>query len=211
MSRRFVRFILLCEGSSDQALESHLRKLLSNCGVEEAVGTAIPFGIVRAPSSPGNWRKIQKVLSADPALDLAFIHRDADAVGLAARAEEVDGTMSNVEVNLKWIPVIPVRATEAWLLLDESAIRRVAGNPRGRQPLQLPGPAQVEHVSDPKEMLRTALADASGKQGRRLARVRNSFGQHRHILLEQLPAGGALERVPAWRRLRQRVSAFVGN
>ena len=213
MRRRFVRFILLCEGPSDQALESHLRKLLSYCGAGETVGTAIPFGSVRAPQSPGNVisLKIKTVLSVDSALDLVFIHRDADAVGLAARTREVEKTMFDVQVNLKWIPVIPVRATEAWLLLDEAAIRRVAGNPGGRQPLQLPKLAQVEHVADPKEMLKTALADASGKQGRRLARVRNSFGQHRRILLEQLPVGGALQRVPAWHRLRQRVSAFVGT
>lgn len=102
-----------------------------------------------------------------------------------------------------------MRSTEAWLLLNEAAIRRVAGNPRGSQPLQLPKPSQVENVSDPKEALRRALADASGKQGRRLRTVRKSFGQHRRILLEQLPVGGALEQVPAWRRLERRVSAFV--
>ena len=108
-----------------------------------------------------------------------------------------------------WLPVIPVRTTEAWLLLDEAAIRRVAGNPRGRQPLRLPRPSQVENVSDPKETLRNALADASGKQGRRLQTTRKSFNQHRRILLEQLPVGGALKQVPAWCCLERRVSAFV--
>ena len=31
--------------------------------------------------------------------------------------------------------IVPVRMTEAWLLLDESAIRRVAGRPHGDEPL----------------------------------------------------------------------------
>ena len=209
---RFVRFILLCEGPSDQALESHLRKLLTYCGAEEAVGTSIPFGRVRAAESGrGNLiaRKIRTVLSADSALDLVFLHRDANSVGTANRTAELRRIMGAVDPGLEWIPVIPVRATEAWLLLDETALRRVAGNPRGEQSLPLPKPSQVEHVSDPKELLKTTLAKASGKQGRRLSRIKQSFGQHRRILLEQLPVGGDLEEVPAWCQLKQHVSAFV--
>lgn len=212
MTRREVRFVLLCEGSSDQALAAHLRKLLSHCGAGEAVGTSIPFGRVRPREGrPGNLlaRRIDTVLSADSALDLIFIHRDANAAGHMARTREVEEIMSGLQRRSDWLPVIPVRTTEAWLLLDEAAIRRVAGNPRGSQPLQLPRPAQVENVYDPKETLRKALADASGKQGRRLNAVRKSFNQHRRILLEQLPVGGALQQVPAWCRLEQRVSAFV--
>jgi hypothetical protein len=34
--------------------------------------------------------------------------------------------------------VVPVRMMEAWLLIDEMAIRRVAGNPNGRIPIELP-------------------------------------------------------------------------
>ena len=215
MTRRHVRFVLLCEGTSDQALESHLRRLLSHCGAGEVVGTSIPLARVRVPRErAGNVlaRKIATVLSADSAFDLIFIHRDANTVGYAARAGAIEEIMRGVQWDSRdsdWLPVIPVRSTEAWLLLSEAAIRRVAGNPRGSQPLQLPKPSQVENVSDPKEALRKALADASGKQGRRLNTVRKSFSQHRRILLEQLPVGGALEQVPAWRRLELRVSAFV--
>ena len=212
MTGREVRFALLCEGSSDQALAAHLRKLLSHCGAREVVGTAIPFGRVRPPKNrPGNLlaRRIDTVLITDSALDLVFIHRDANAVGHAARVSEIEEIMRGVRQGSDWLPVIPVRTTEAWLLLDEAAIRRVAGNPRGNQALRLPKPSQVENVADPKETLRKALAEASGKQGRRLNTVRKSFNQHRRILLEQLPVGGALEQVPAWRFLERQVSAFV--
>ena len=215
MTRRHVRFVLLCEGTSDQAIESHLRRLLSHCGAGEVVGTSIPLARVRVPGErAGNVlaRKIATVLSADSAFDLVFVHRDANTVGYAARAGEIEEIMRDAQresPDSGWLPVIPVRSTEAWLLLNEAAIRRVAGNPRGSQPLQLPKPSQVENVSDPKEALRKAVADASGKTGRRLRTVRKSFSQHRRILLEQLPVGGALEQVPAWRRLERRVSAFV--
>lgn len=59
-------------------------------------------------------------------------------------------------------PVIPIRMTEAWLLLDEAEIRRVAGAPNGKIPLNLPNPAKVESVSDPKALLKETLARASG-------------------------------------------------
>ena len=91
MSHRFVRFILLCEGPSDQA--------------------SIPFGLVRAAKTGrGNViaRKIKTVLSADPALDLVFLHRDANAVGTAVRTKELEKIMSAVHANLEWVPVIPV-------------------------------------------------------------------------------------------------------
>ena len=80
MTRRHVRFVLLCEGTSDQALESHLRRLLSHCGAGEVVGTSIPLARVRVPGErAGNVlaRKIATVLSADSAFDLVFVHRDA--------------------------------------------------------------------------------------------------------------------------------------
>lgn len=90
---------------------------------------------------------------------------------------------------------------EAWLLFDEQAIRRAAGKPNGRHPLNLPNPAQLEAVPNPKETLIAALRSASELRGRRLAR----FNPHRQAYrlaqliddyspLRQLPAFAALER-----------------
>ena len=36
--------------------------------------------------------------------------------------------------------------TEAWLLFDESAIRVVAGNPNGKNPLNIPDLSVVEQI-----------------------------------------------------------------
>lgn len=214
MNSRLVRFILLCEGSSDRALVPHLRQLLSHCGAQVVVGSAISLSAVRDPG-PGQGsvleRKIQRLLSNESEVDLLFVHRDADAAGYEHRSSEIDDAIGNAEIETVHVPVIPVRATEAWILLDEDAIRRVAGNPRGRMPLSLPRPARVERESDPKRTLETALATASGHSGHRLRRFRSRFGQHRRILLEQLPVGGPLEEVPAWRRLRTTVLDFVSG
>lgn len=214
MYDRLVRFLLLCEGSSDRALVAHLQKLLSYCGAAEVVGTAIALTNIRDPGAGGGSvleRKVRGVLSTESEFDLLFIHRDADSIGHRERSEEIAEASGDAALDVVRVSVIPVRTTEAWILLDEEAIRRVAGNPRGRQPLHLPRPSRVEDANNPKGALQTALVAASGHQGHRLKKFRNKFGQHRRILLEQLPVGGALNEVPAWVRLRQAVSEYLSG
>ena len=214
MYDQLVRFLLLCEGSSDRALVSHLQKLLSHCGAAEVVGTAIALTNIRDPGVGGGSvleRKIRSVLFTESEFDLLFVHRDADAAGYRERFEEIAEALEGAASQAGGVYVVPVRTTEAWILLDEDAIRRVAGNPKGRGPLGLPRPSSVEDVHDPKEALRTALVEACGHQGHRLGKFRKKFGQHRRILLEQLPVGGALNEVPAWVQLRLSVSEFLSG
>ena len=212
MTHRIVRFALLCEGTSDRPLVAHLRRLLSKCGATESVGSAIPLSSIpdqRDSRGSALSRKIRIALTNESELDLLFVHRDANSAGYDARVREVGEAFGNVGGSIDWIPIVPDRATEAWLLLDEDAIRRAAGNPRGRQPLHLPRPSQVEGVSDPKTALRDALAAASGHTGSRLRRFKKRFGPQRRVLLEQLPIFGGLAQVRSWLRLREAVTDFV--
>ena len=212
MSRLPIRFLLLCEGSSDRALVPHLERLLVYLGAPTAVGFSVPVPTVRDHvRGRGSVlaRKMKTVLLGEAEYDLLFVHRDADAAGHEERTREIVDAAINAELDVSAIPIVPVRATEAWILLDEDAIRRVAGNPRGRQLLDLPRPARVEGLADPKRALEAALTAASGCSGNRLRKFRNRFGQHRRILLEQLPIGAALDDLPAWTRLRDAVSDFI--
>jgi hypothetical protein len=59
---------------------------------------------------------------------------------------------------------------EAWLLFDEAADRRAAGNPNGRDPLAMPPLKRLDKLPDPKETLYELLRNASGLRGRRLKR-----------------------------------------
>ena len=156
-------------------------------------------------------RKMVAVLSAESEFDLLFVHRDADAAGHEARTIEIGDATNGAGLAVHHVPIVPVRTTEAWVLLDEAAIRRVAGNPRGREPLNLPRPARVEDLHAPKDTLESALTAASGFRGSRLRKFRRRFGRQRQILLAQLPVGGALEQVPAWRRLKDSVSRLVAR
>ena len=212
MYDRLLRFLLLCEGSSDTALVPHLRQLLSYCGAAEVVGAAFSLANVSDPKGVGGSvleRKIRAVLAVDSEFDVLFVHRDADTAGHEERCNEIVAASRNAGVNVASVAVVPVRMTEAWILLDEEAIRRVAGNPRGRQPLNLPKPARVEDDPNPKKTLENALVTAGGHQGHRRRKFRKKFAAHRRILLEQLPVGGALSEVSAWVRLKQEVAEFV--
>ncbi len=89
--------------------------------------------------------------------------------------------MGQVMPDVPHVPVIPIRMTEAWLLLDEAQIRRVAGAPNDKTALDLPRAGKVESLPDPKALLKTTLARASGLKGRRLEQFNNRFPQHRAI------------------------------
>ena len=106
--------------------------------------------------------------------ELLFVHRDAEAEPPASRREEIGRAVIGafeVRRSPAWVPVIPVRMSEAWLLFDETAIRRAAGNPSGRAVLHLPSLARCEDVPDPKDLLSDILREASGLSARRRARL----------------------------------------
>ena len=66
-----VRFLLVCEGSSDGALVHHIRALLIKHGATEADGSPYHSG---TPLS----EKVKQGLELSGSPDLLFIHRDAD-------------------------------------------------------------------------------------------------------------------------------------
>ena len=200
-----VRFLLICEGRSDMALIPHIMELLIACGASEADGSASYLG--RRVED-----KIRLGLQNHYGVNMLLIHRDADTAGTSARFAEIGRGMSAAGYRGRWVGVVPVRMMEAWLLTDEAAIRRVAGRPRGTEPLGLPPPHELEEVTDPKQMLRDALLEAGSPRGvRRRSRFKSDFGSFRKQLVENLPVGGPLEQVAAWVRFRRDLAAAVGR
>ena len=66
-----VRFLLICEGSSDAALVAHIQALLIECGASEADGAA-SFRGRRVRD------KVRLGLQYYGSVNLLFVHRDAD-------------------------------------------------------------------------------------------------------------------------------------
>lgn len=168
-----LRYTLLSDGSSDRALIPLLTWLLREHGVEWAIQSEWA-DLWRLPSKPRGL--IERVVSSVELYpcDLLFVHRDAERDPHSIRVTEIQnaiGDASRISIIPPVVCVVPVRMQEAWLLFDEMAIRRAAGNPNGHQPLRLPELSIVEDISDPKNELYNLLRKASGLKGRRLAHL----------------------------------------
>lgn len=83
------------------------------------------------------------------------MHRDSETSLPDPRFEEVRRALLEASCEIPAIAVVPVRMTEAWLLLDQQAIRRTAGNPNGSTSLPIPT-TRWDELPDPKQVLHDA-------------------------------------------------------
>ncbi len=159
---------LVAEGSSDHALVPFIEFVLdAHCTIPHVTTFAndLPKGALS--------ERIAQALLLHPC-DLLFVHRDADRATVAVREQEIRIAALAAGKDLA-VCVIPVRMTEAWLLVDPLAIRRAASNPAGNSDLELPPITRLESRADPKMTLFAALESASGLGSNRLRR----FDRHR--------------------------------
>ena len=200
--------LFLCEGTSDEPLADIVEYLFA----ERDRRLILSRPNLEAFSKIGHDVESKLIAGSqlmDKPFDLAVVHRDADNAGWRARRDEIEQAMTGSEVECGLIPIIPVRMTEAWLLLDEQEIRDVAGNPNGSFNIDLPGINEVERIADPKARLRDCLLQAANVRGRRRRTVSTRFPQHRRQLLERLDKTGPISRLPSWRMLIEDVEACI--
>lgn len=167
-----LRYTLLTDGGSDRALLPMLTWLLrqhldSECAIQPSWAD-----LRRLPRPPAKLEgKIRSALDLYPC-DLLFVHRDAEGQPRQLRVDEIHEAVSATDEAgaVAVVCVVPVRMTEAWLLIDEKAVRFAAGNPNGRSDLPLPPAGSLDQVADPKKYLYDLLREASGLKGRRRAK-----------------------------------------
>ncbi len=199
---RDLTFVFLCEGSSDAGLRPHLESLLVQFGAAAATGMVDP--------GPGTLAsRLKRLIAEESQFDLIFIHRDSDGPDRTPREDEIRRAIKDSGLPQPHVPVIPVQEMEAWLLLDESSIRQVAGNPNGRSELDLPKLNAVEKTKDPKEVLKKALQAAS-KSSRRKRR-QDDFSRHRRILLQRLNPHGQITKLGSWQRLERDIQSALAE
>lgn len=204
-----VTYTLLSDGSSDRALLPFLTWLLEH----HAPGTAVQsqwadFRHLKSPPT-GVKDRIKTAVDLYPC-DLLFVHRDAESFSLEQRRAELHVILTELQTEgfaLPIVCVVPVRMQEAWLVIDESAIRKASGNPEGRVQLALPRPAQVEAIADPKELLFSLLRTASGHRGRRLSKL--PVRALRYRVAELMDDVGMLRVLPAFCALESELHAVI--
>ena len=203
--RATLQGLLVAEGTSDEPLAEIVEDLFRACGLEVRISSP-DYSLLGARVGKG---LADRFVAGDRLLtDVAVVvaHRDVDNTDRATRLREMSSALERSGLDVPLVPVIPVRMTEAWLLLDEQAIRRVAGNPNGRRDLGLPNTAEVERVADPKSILRDAILDAAAVSGRRRDRLARRFDVNRRLLLESARYGGQLAQLAGWRALQSDVA-----
>ena len=181
------------DGATDRSLRSVLEWVLNQLSPLQQRGYLVQ---VAAPGVDLRERLVRAM--QDYPCDVLFIHRDAEREPPRKRLDEIRRAVSAAGVPA-FVPVVPVRMTEAWLLIDETAIRRASGNPNGEALLPLPKTANLEAVADPKRLLRECLIRASEKTGRRLQQFERDLTDRAQRVAELITDFSPLRQLPAFK------------
>lgn len=194
-----LRGTLVSDGSSDQMLFPILRWLLQKRGFFAVELSRPNLGLL--PKPPKSLiERIQAAIVQSPC-DVVFIHRDAEALGFEVRVREIERDLQGGNFMVPYVRIVPVRMSEAWLLIEESAIRKVAQKPHGRTPLTMPSLSQLESLPDPKRTLLELLMTASECKGRRLDQLKSEARSRVHQLAEFISDFSPLRNLSAFREL----------
>jgi hypothetical protein len=181
------------DGATERALRPILEWLLGQVSFLQRRGFTVQ---VAAPAADLGSRLVRAV--QEYPCDILFVHRDAEREPREKRVEEIRRAVVAAGIPA-CVPVVPVRMTEAWLLIEEGAIRRAAGNPNGEASLPLPKTASLENVPDPKKLLRDCLIEASEKTGRRLHQFERDLPDRVQRVAELISDFSPLRQLPAFR------------
>lgn len=203
-----LRYTFLTDGVSDQALIPILTWTLRQQGVRIAIQSEWA-DLRRLPAAKRTLvDKIALSIDYYPG-DLLFIHRDAEREPRQVRVMEIREAIANLvdSVSVPIVCVVPVCMQEAWLFFDETAIRYAAGNPNGKEPIDLPPVANLESLADPKNILYDLLRQASGLSGRRLKKF--SASREARRIAEFIDDFSPLRRLPAFNAFETEVKTVL--
>ncbi|MEZ4671912.1 MAG: hypothetical protein R3E39_28745 [Anaerolineae bacterium] len=102
-----------------------------------------------------------------------------------------------------------IRMQEAWMLINEQAIKNAANNPRNSISLKLPKTNELERIPDPKNELYNRLRQASGLHGRRLAKFNPS--EHVRRVSEFISDFSILTKLPAFRAMQEELVQVIAD
>lgn len=196
---KLIRVTLVGDGSSDKLLMPILETLLDlHC--PDAYKLQFAEGIGHGPLN----ERLQKAQKLFPC-DLLFIHRDSENRPSSERETEIAEALKQLRPRPASIPVIPVRMSESWLLIDESAIRGAAGNPTGTMDLKLPSVKAIENIPDPKARLLNCIELATNLSARRRRQFNVSAARHR--VSELLQDYENLRKIPSFDQTEKKIKA----
>lgn len=199
--RSVLRYALLADGSSDKTLLRIIDWLLDQ---EKDIAYKGEFVTTCLSAKAGLEARAERAVK-DYACDLLFVHRDSEAMSLSERQNEIRTDLARFKH--PYVIIVPVRMSEAWLLIDQQAIKSAAGNKNNKTQLQLPSIEKLESLSDPKETLFALLKESTGLSGRRLQNFNPD--KARHLVPERIDDFSPLRKLTAFRALEADLIEFI--
>ncbi|MCY7358088.1 MAG: hypothetical protein LH609_11635 [Rudanella sp.] len=200
---REITYTLLGDGTSDKALLPIINWTIRKWHPDVLI-QAQWADFSRLPVPPKSLPdRMKQALELYPC-DWLFVHRDAEKQPVNDRQSEIEEAWKSIGSSYTAHTVVgitPVRMTEAWLLLEEKAIRLAASNPSGKQPLVLPSLKMLESVTDPKHTLQQLLREASGLNQRRLQKF--NVSKATQLVAEMIDDFAKLEELTAFNAFEQ--------
>jgi len=193
-----MRYTLVADGSSDRCLRRIINWILEAIPRVSAVGFVEQFADVREFSERPHTldEKVRRASELFPC-EILFVHRDAESEPRSKRVDEIASAVASL-AGLRHVPVVPVRMTEAWLLIDEHAIRQAAGNPNGIVDLEMPAISRLESLPNPKHELRQRLLKASELSGRRREKLKRDLPRRVQRVADLIADFDSLRALPAF-------------
>lgn len=206
-----LTYTLVADGPSDRCLLPIINWTLANAPFAEDLTIDAQFADFRdAPDTPQDLtERIRRAVDEFPC-NVLFVHRDAEREAPSRRRGEIEHAAQEAGVS-RFVCIVPVRMTEAWLLFDEAAIRRAAGNPHGSVTLRLPPIQRLEAQPDPKELLQNALLSASEAHGRKLQQFQRTLRVLKHRVAELIEDFSPLRRLSAFQDFERDVHAILNR
>ncbi len=203
-----IRYTLVTDGPSDKLLSYPIDWLLETLTPLNFDGVWADPQAYRERKPSGLFGRLENALEFFPC-HLLFVHRDAERDSRETRLTEIEDAVGRLSSPPPAVCVVPVRMTEAWILIDEQALREAAGNPNGRVPLGLPLIRNLESLPDPKQILFDLLRKATERRRRRLKRF--SVSEARQRLAELIQDYTPLEALPAFQAFRQELEQVLAR
>ncbi len=203
------RYTLVADGSSDRCLVPIIDWVLSSTPAASGIaGQVANFRHLTQPPH-GLAARVRSAFEQH-SCELLFVHRDSEREPRENRVQEVRAACQAAAVP-EHVPVVPVRMTEAWLLIDEPAIRLSADNPNGTNLLPLPTISRLEATPDPKRILHECLLEACELGRRRREQFRSRISERVQRVAFVIQDWRPLENLSAFRAFRASTEEAVGR
>jgi len=208
-----IKFTLIADGTSDKALVNIIKWLLDDLYPE--VPNKINFADFKYLKKPPLKKDIVSQINTARKyypFDILIYHRDAESNKIETVEDRIKEIFKNLEDDKdidSLVCVIPVRMMESWLLINEDAIKKAAGNRNYIGEIEIPLIYNIEKIPKPKELLHRLLKEASGNTGRRLKK----FNPHRAVQLvaENINDFSALRSLDAFKRFEKDLGEILKN